>query len=282
MSAAQTGKTQTHQWNGASGCAWVEAQELLDGMYRPLQDLLLQAVPEGGVERVLDVGCGTGSVVLAAAQRLGREGECTGIDISEPMIALARERALAVGSSAHFVVADAQTHAFAAAQFDLILSRFGLMFFNDPVQAFSNLLHATRPGGALCAVVWRGAADNPFMTAAERAAAPLLPELPVRPSQGPGQFAFADPAQVRTILGAGGWSDIDIRPVEVECRFPASELSYYLSRLGPVGLALQAVDEATRARVLDSVRGAFDPYLQGAYVRFVAACWQVRARRASR
>lgn len=279
MNAARTGTTQTHLWNGASGCAWVDAQTLLDGMYRPLQDLLLESVPTGGAVRILDVGCGTGSVVLAAAQRLDRDGESTGVDISEPMIALARERALAVGASARFIVADAQTHAFEPARFDLILSRFGLMFFQDPIQAFANLLQATKPGGELCAVVWRGAADNPFMTAAERAAAPLMPDLPVRPVEGPGQFAFADPQHVRAILSGSGWIDVDIRPVDVVCTFPASELTYYLSRLGPVGLALQAVDEPERARILETVRAAFAPYVHGTEVRFVAACWRVRARR---
>ena len=116
------------------------------------------------------------------------------------------------------------------------------------------------------------------MTTAERAAAPLLPNLPPRRPDGPGQFAFADDRRVRGILEESGWTDIDIRPIDVECTFPETDLVAYLTRLGPVGLILQEADERTRARVVDAVRPAFDPFVHGSDVRFTAACWMVEAR----
>ena len=116
------------------------------------------------------------------------------------------------------------------------------------------------------------------MTTAERAAAPLLPNLPPRRPDGPGQFAFADDRRVHRILEDGGWTDIDIRPIDVECTLPEKDLVVYLTRLGPVGLILQEADERTRARVVEAVRPAFDPYVDGTDVRFTAACWMVEAR----
>jgi len=116
------------------------------------------------------------------------------------------------------------------------------------------------------------------MTTAERAAAPLLPNLPMRRGDAPGQFAFADRGRVYTALAASGWSEIDIRPIDPSCAFPEKELVRYLTRLGPLGRVLDQVDERTRAQVVEKARAAFDPYVHGAEVHFTAACWMVGAR----
>jgi ubiquinone/menaquinone biosynthesis C-methylase UbiE len=277
MNAAQpTYDEQTKHWNATAGCAWVDAQELLDQMFKRLEDLLVDAVAAGS--RVLDVGCGTGGTTLAVARRLGTEGHCVGADVSEPMIAAARARAEREGAPASFIVADVQTHPFERASFDAIISRFGVMFFNDPVQAFANMRRAATDDAALHAIVWRSAAENPFMTTAERAAAALLPNLPDRPADGPGQFAFADPQRVAAILEGAGWSDVDLQAIDVECTLPEKELIGYFTRLGPVGLTLQGEDERTRAQVIEAVRPAFDPFVHGTEVRYTAACWMVSAR----
>ena len=155
------------------------------------------------------------------------------------------------------------------------------MFFKDSVRAFANLRRAATDEALLRFIAWRGPAENPFMTTAERAAAPLLPDLPVRRPDEPGQFAFADPDRIRRILAESGWAGIGIRPVDVSCALPESELVHYLTRLGPVGLALGGVDEQTRAHVIDTVRAAFDPFVQGTEVRFTAACWLVDAHAAA-
>lgn len=276
--AQQTDHPQARLWNGPSGEAWVDTQAVLDGMFQPFEDRLLALTRACDARRVLDVGCGTGGTTLAIARAVGAAGRCTGVDVSAPMIVRAEQRARRTGTAAHFVCADAGTFPFAPARFDLLVSRFGVMFFPDPVQAFANLRRAARPGARLHAFAWRSASENPFMTTAERAAAPLLPALPGRDPDGPGQFAFADPRRVERILHGGGWTDVDIRPLDVACAFPASELLSYLSRMGPVGLFLQDADADTRAGVIATVRPAFEPYVHGTQVRFTAACWQLDAR----
>ncbi|MEO8467499.1 MAG: class I SAM-dependent methyltransferase [Gammaproteobacteria bacterium] len=279
MSAVRKSEAkQGMEWDGRRGNAWVEAQELVDRLFQPFENMLADAVAAEGGRNVLDIGCGTGSTTLVIARNLGASGRVVGVDISGPMIAAARMRVERERLPATFVCADAQTYPFERAAHDTIISRFGVMFFSDPVLAFANLRQSAREGAALRSLVWRSAGDNPFMTVAERAAGALLPNLPSRKPDEPGQFAFADAQRVTGILERSGWKDVDIRPVDVECVFPEHDLVPYLTRLGPVGVALQSADDATRTRVSDAVRAAFDPYVQGAEVRFTAACSMVAAR----
>jgi SAM-dependent methyltransferase len=271
-----TNETQAAIWNGPAGHGWVAAQATLDGMFAPFDVLLANEVRESP-RHLLDIGCGTGGTTLAFARRFGKQCWYTGIDISAPMLERACQRAQAESVAVDFVQGDAQTHAFAAASFDLLISRFGVMFFADPVAAFTNLRRAAMPGARLRAVTFRSPAENPFMLTAERAAQPYLPALPKRAAAAPGQFAFADATRVRGILEAGGWSGIDLEPVDVVCTFPETALELYLTRLGPVGLVLAQAAEATRLQALAAVRAAFQTYVHGAEVRFTAACWMVRA-----
>ncbi|MFF0137604.1 class I SAM-dependent methyltransferase [Streptomyces sp. NPDC005227] len=269
---------QAARWNGPSGNAWVEAQDVVDALYRPLQDLLVEAVPEGRGGRVLDVGCGTGGTTVAVARRLGPEGRCVGVDISGPMLDAARVRAEREDVPVSFVRGDAQDHAFEAGVFDTVVSRFGVMFFDDSVRAFANLRRAARAGAGLRFIAWRDVEENPFMTTAERAAAPLLPDLPERQPDAPGQFALADADRVRRLLEESGWEDIDIRPVDATCVLPADKLVWWFTRFGPVGTALRAADGPTRDRVVETVRPAFAPFIHADEIRFTAACWQIDAR----
>lgn len=265
-------------WNGSAGRAWIQVQSLLDRVLEPFEDLLVRAVATRSAHRVLDVGCGTGATTLAVARLLGVNGEVVGVDISEPMISVARARAAHDGSTATFFRADAQTHPFEPATFDLITSRFGVMFFEDPVCAFANLRRAATVDAELYLFAWRSAAENPFMTTAERAAAPLLPNIPSREPNAPGQFAFADSGRVARILEEGGWADIDIQPLDIPCVFPEKELVHYFTQLGPLGRALHEADEPTRARIIETVRAAFNPYVDRDEVRFNAACWKISAQ----
>lgn len=277
--AAGAQPDQAELWNGPAGRAWVDQQALLDAAFTPIEAWLAEATVRAGARRVLDVGCGTGSTTLAVAGRLGAQGECLGVDISGPMIACARSRASQAEGRVRFVEGDAQSYAFSPDAFDLIVSRFGVMFFADPVAAFANLARAARPGGELALIVWRGAEENDFMTTAERAAEPLLPQFAPRPKDGPGQFAFADPERVHAILAQAGWSGIRVEPVDFPCEFPASGLRSYVTRLGPLGTFLTASDEVTRDRIASAVLPAFERYRGGSHVRFVAACWKIVAQR---
>ncbi|GLQ94225.1 class I SAM-dependent methyltransferase [Dyella acidisoli] len=265
-------------WNGRNGQAWIDGQVLLDRMFKPFEDLLVDSVSTEAVRRVLDVGCGTGSTTLAVTRKLGATSHCVGIDISAPMIAVARARAEQKGASADFLCGDAQTHAFEVARFDRIISRFGVMFFDKPVAAFANLRRAAQDSAGLHVIAWRSTAENPFMTTAERAAASLLPNIPPRRPDAPGQFSFADRHRVESILAGSGWTQIDIQPIDVECSLLEQDLVSYFTRLGPVGQLLQQSDERTRRHVIETVRAAFDPYVHGAVVRYIAACWMVSAK----
>lgn len=276
--AREANKEQEMRWNGHAGQAWVEIQELLDSLFKPFEDLLVKAVAKRAAGSVLDVGCGTGGTTLAIARQLGSTAHCTGVDISEPMIALARDRAVQAALPTRFVRADAQMYEFEAASFDMIVSRFGVMFFDDFVQAFANLRRAAKGGGELTFIAWRSAAENQFMTTTECAAAPLLPNLPARRADEPGQFAFADRHRISTILMESGWDEIDIQAIDVACNLPERELTRYVTLLGPVGLILQKMDDLSRKNVIETIRAAFDPYVHGTEVRFTAACWMVRAR----
>jgi SAM-dependent methyltransferase len=268
---------QIRMWNGVSGHAWIDAQELLDRLYKPFEDLLVDVVAAESPDSVLDVGCGTGATTVAIARRLTATGRATGVDISEPMIAAARARAQDAHVPAHFICGDAQVHSFAAASVDMIVSRFGVMFFDDPVRAFTNLRNAATDNATLRCIAWRSGEENPFMTTAERAAAPLLPALPPRQSDAPGQFGFANEHRVSRILSDSGWSDVDLRPIDVPCSFPEKALVPYVTRFGPLARVLPDADDQTRARVIATVRPAFDRFVHGDEVRFTAACWMIAA-----
>ncbi len=263
-------------WNGHSGRTWVDLQPVLDGMLQPLTEVLVQEVRARSPHCLVDIGCGTGSTTLAAAGALGKDADVLGVDISQPMTEAAIERARREGSAARFACDNAQTYVFAPDSVDMFISRLGVMFFEQPVVAFANLRRAARSDATLCFIAWRSAEENPYMTTAERVAAAVI-KLPAR-QPGPGQFGFADWERTASLLVDGGWTQVDIQPLDVTCAFPESALTSYITRLGPVGVALQQADAATRARVAAAVRPAFDPYVHGDEVRYTAACWIIRAR----
>lgn len=258
-------------WWNAAGQGWARAQDIVDLVLKPFEDLLVAAAKERPRRGVLDIGCGTGAVTRAIADALGDGTTCVGVDISETMIAGAAQH-----SNVRFVVADAQVNEFEE-RFDLIVSRFGVMFFEDPVAAFGNLLRATAPGGELCFITWRSSEENPFMTTAAQAAARLVPDaLPPDPA-GPGPFSLTDADKTRELFEQSGWSGIDIRPVDRTCTMPEELLVPYLSNLGPIARALREAEESARPAMIDTVRSAFDEFVHGDEVRVPAACWQITA-----
>jgi SAM-dependent methyltransferase len=272
-------RDQAALWNDGSGRTWVEMQALLDKVLAPFERLVLDAGFPGEGGRVLDIGCGAGATTLAMARRLGPGGACTGLDISAPLIAAAAARAKAERMpNATFVEGDAQTYPLGAGSFDAVISRFGVMFFDDPEAAFANIRRAARPNGKLAFVAWRSPQENAFMTTAVRAAAPLLPDLPRPEPNAPGQFGFADGERVRGILEASGWSSVDVAPVDVPCELDEADLLVYVTRLGPVGAALRDADKQTRARIVPVLQQAFQPFVKDGIARFDAACWLVTAR----
>jgi SAM-dependent methyltransferase len=253
-------------------------QEVLDRTYASFEKLLVDVAFPGEGGRVLDIGCGAGATTIAMARRLGSRGLSLGVDISAPLVAAAKVRAARERiAAAQFLEADAQTFTFEPQTFDAIISRFGVMFFEDSVAAFANFRHAARQRATLACVVWRSPADNEFISSLPRAVAGLLAIPPVDPDA-PGQFAFADPGRVQSILQESGWSNAEIEPLDVLTTATEGDLLAYVTKLGPIGLALKKEDESMRARVAAALHGAVSPHIQNGVVRFTSACWLVRAR----
>jgi len=265
-------------WNEASGKTWVELQPVLDRTLAPFERLIVDTGYPGEGGNVLDIGCGAGATTLAMARRVGDDGECVGLDISQPLVALAGERAQAEGAAnARFIAGDAQTYAFDPARFDAIISRFGVMFFDDPTAAFANIRRAARDGAKLVFIAWRGPDENDFMTTAARVAAPFLPPAPAPDPHAPGPFAFADGARVTRLLEAGGWSSTQVEKADVPCQVSESNLMAYVTRLGPVGAMLREADEATAQKIKQALPSAFARFVSDGAARFNAACWLVTA-----
>ncbi|RWA77522.1 MAG: class I SAM-dependent methyltransferase [Mesorhizobium sp.] len=276
--SAQPNTRQAALWNDVSGKAWVELRPILDEVLAPFEGLVVDAGYPGEGGNVLDIGCGAGATTLAMARRVGNDGHCVGLDISRPLVALASERArLEKVANASFEVGDAQAYAFESGHFDAVVSRFGVMFFDDPVAAFTNIRQAARRSGKLAFVAWRSPVENDFMTTAARAAAPFLTPAPLPDPDAPGQFAFADGAKVKQILEASGWSSIEVAKADVLCRIAEGELMTYVTRLGPLGAALRDVDQATAEKITTVLPAAFAPFVEEGEARFNAACWLVTA-----
>jgi len=281
MSIANT--DQAERWNSGEDLAhWLDNQARYDRMNEPFTALILDAAAFRPGAQVLDVGCGCGGTTLAAA-RLIAPGQGVGVDLSGPMLARARARAEAAGlGNAVFQQGDAQVHPFGPARFDTVISRFGTMFFADPVAAFANVRSAVRPGGRLIFVCWQPLAANQWLLVPGAALAEHVPPPPGFGSgDGPGMFAFADPDRVRPILAAAGWRDIEItsepRSILVGGGGSVDDAVEFL-RTGSMGrMMLAGADADTVDRAVASVRAALTPYADAEGVHLDAGVWLVQA-----
>lgn len=263
-------------WDRA-GKVWVEQQALLDRIYQPVAEAVVEAADPRNGQAVLDVGCGAGATTFTAAWRTGPEGRAVGVDISPALVELARRRAGEDGlEGVEFLLADAQVHPFAP-DFDAMVSRFGVMFFPDPVAAFANLRRALKPGGRLAFACWRSPQDNPLSLVPLAAAAPFLPEPLTFQKDAPGRFAFADADRVRRILAESGWRKIEIAPLDTTAPGTFDDLMTLSLRVGPLNPALAGADEALRGRVREAVADALAPYVRDGVAAIDAACWLVTA-----
>jgi SAM-dependent methyltransferase len=264
-------------WDRA-GRVWVEHQALLDRIMAPIARAVVDAAGPVNGEAVLDVGCGSGATTFEAAWRTGPTGRAVGVDISGALVELARRRAGEDGiEGVEFLLADAQAHVFGPV-FDAVVSRFGVMFFPDPVAAFANLRQALKPDGRLAFAAWRSPEENPLSLVPLRAAAPFLPEVPRFEKGAPGRFAFADPDRVRAILQAGGWRDVVVAPLDAESLLDFDELMTMSLRVGPLNPFLKDADDATRGKVREAVAAALAPYVKDGVATMTSACWLVTAK----
>lgn len=271
---------QSAYWNGRGGERWRDRQEVQDAQFAPITDLLIaRAAPRAG-ERVLDVGCGCGAITLAFAQRVGAGGHVTGVDISVPMLGRARERAPSA-APVEFILADATTHAFPPAWFDLAVSRFGVMFFADPTAAFANLRTGLCRGGRVVFVCWRAPDDNPWLTVPLAATYEHAPPLPETGPDDPGLFSFSSQERVECILGDAGYTSIGLErhdfTLDIAAGRGLDEAVRAALAIGATAHALEGQPPQTRAAAADAIHVALTPHVAGDTVPLGASIWIVTA-----
>lgn len=269
-------------WDGQEGVEWARDWEHYDDAVRGYQARLTTASAIAAGEQVLDVGCGNGeSTRVAACQAAG--GRVLGVDLSSQMLERAGELASAEAlTNVAFERADAQVHPFERERFDAVISRFGTMFFGDPIAAFTNLAKATRPAGRLVMVAWQGVERNEWLrdiTAALAAGRPLSGP----PVGAPGPFAQADPDTVKRILATAGYDTVDLESVEEPFLLgtDGADAFKYMSTGGVARGMLQGLDDAARARALEALRATMEAHDTGDGVVFGSASWIISARRSA-
>lgn len=265
-------------WNGASGREFVEQRERFERMLGPLKARLLPAARIQDGDSVLDVGCGCGDMTILAARAAGG-GRALGADFSRIQIAEARRLAAAGGvANVRFEVADAQVHPFGAGAFDVLLSSFGVMFFDDPAAAFANLRKALRRGGRLAVLCWRTREENPAFTTGFAEAAAVL-GLRGRPGP-PAALSLASPGRVGALLSGAGFGGIECAPADEPMligRDIDDVLGYERASPG-ASEVLAGLSPAQAAELTGQVRARLAPYASPEGVIMPGAAWLVTAR----
>ncbi|HEX6238508.1 MAG TPA: methyltransferase domain-containing protein [Acidimicrobiales bacterium] len=250
-------------WAQVEGPHYVAEAERYDDLLSEFSDVLFEAADLQPGERVLDVGCGNGGTTIEASARVRPGGAVVGVDVSPPMLALARERARSTGvTEAEFVQADAQVHAFEQPGFDKVISRNGLMFFEDPEAAFANLADALRPGGRIAFVAPEGPDRSEWIMAAGVAAAPYIGIPPGLGPNTPGPYGLADPDRTRAILEKAGFTDIRIEAVTRSMRIGSDveDAIGFIRTMPRVADLFAGAPTDKQHAAIEAVREALVPY----------------------
>jgi SAM-dependent methyltransferase len=266
---------QAELWNGRMGRSWVQVEDYIDRMLAPISDYAVGKINAVGGERIIDIGCGCGTTTIALA---GQGAAVWGVDISEAMIAKAKEKNTGA-TDVHFSVTDAASQAYTQ-DHDGVFSRFGIMFFDQPVAAFSNIRSALKPSGRLMFLCWQSPMENPWISIAGAAVQPFLPDdQPAPDPEAPGPFSLADPARTSSLLEQSGFSDISIEPVvrDIPLGDDLDEVMNFQKQIGPLSGLLETADEATAAKATQAVHEAFEAHVSSDGVSFSAAAWLVSA-----
>jgi SAM-dependent methyltransferase len=267
---------QQEYWNGEAGQRWAQMDARMARLLQPVAEALISHADLSGCRRAIDVGCGGGSQSQLLAQHLGDGATVLGVDISGPLLGVARERA-AAQEGLDFLQADASDHSFEPGSFDLLFSRFGVMFFDDPVAAFTNLHAAMTENARLAFCCWQAPKNNPWVYLSVQAALEHVPPPEPQDPEAPGPFAFADPARLQSLLSAAGFRDIDIAQHVFILRWgEAEDLEgnvRELLQIGPVARLLAEQEEDVRARVLASVIEVLEPHYDGEALNLEGAVW---------
>ncbi len=269
---------QVRAWDGSEGAFWTAQARRFDETLANFHGPFLAAAAIRERDRVLDVGCGTGQATRDVA-RVATNGSALGVDLSSQMIALAREIAAAEGlDNVEFRQSDAQIHPYESAEFDVVISRMGSMFFGDPIAAFANLQRALRPAGRLILLTWQSVTDNEWL-AEFRAASAVGRDLPTPPPDAPGPFALSDPDRVRAILGAAGFTDIAFQALHEPISFGSDPDDAFDFVSSLTGWMREGLDEAGRDTALAALRTTIAEHTGENGVAYQSATWIIQARR---
>jgi len=274
---------QAEFWNSPAARGWADQHARMDRALVPLLEALLQAATPQLGERVLDIGCGSGTTTLELAARVGPSGHVLGADIAETSVARARERIADSGlRQAEVIAADAAAHAFPAASFDLLFSRLGVMFFADPTAAFANIRRAMKASARVVLGVIRAASENVWPAGPTSAVRHLLPPIPTPGPEEPGPFSWADPARVRRILEGAGFREIFLTPLDWPVRLAppggAAEAADFMLVFGPLTRIMPSLPAAQQAAVRSTLETYFKDHDGPEGVTLSAANWIVQAR----
>ncbi len=273
-------QTQREYWSGKVGDEWARYAERIDVMLASLTEPALKLGAFQPGERVLDIGCGGGVTSLAIARQVGAGGAVVGVDLSPQLLDVARDRARQAALPVAFIEADAGAATFDQ-RFDAAFSRFGMMFFDAPTQAFAQIRSAMRPGGRLVFVCWRAIAENPWATTPIDAIRPML-KAPLTPPDldAPGPYSLADEAKLRRILREAGWRDIALarwdEPVPIAGGGSLADAADFAMKIGPCARAI-ADQDLNAAEVKQRLMDHLAPLHNGNGVSMPAACWLVTA-----
>lgn len=262
-------------WNSEVADVWVDQQQVMDATLQPISDILLHRAAGELNERALDVGCGCGDTSLALS-KLGLS--VTGVDVSESMLQHARSR-VSEKADLNFIKADAATYQFNE-PFDLLLSRFGIMFFDKPLAAFQNLRAAMKPEGRMSFVCWQSPKLNHWVSLPMMAVKDLLPEAEAPDPLAPGPFAFADPERIRKTLSGASWKDIEIEDIRWSIKIGRNvdEAVQFVLKIGPLARALRELPAHATEEVQKRVRTTMENKAQSDGVLLEAASWLVSAK----
>ncbi len=270
-------------WNDEAGSRWAALQRRTDAAFSVVTEAALDYAGPAADEAVLDVGCGCGATVLELARRVGPNGNVLGVDVSKAMLDIATERTRRRHlMNVQLVLADASTHRFGEAAFDLAFSRFGVMFFDNPVSAFANIKRSLRDGGRLTFICWRDLAENPWFFVPLAAAKAYLPPQAQPDPESPGPLSFADKDRVYRILQRAGFTAIELNRHDTMMRLSGpNELESaadFATQIGPVSRALAGADASlridVRAAILEVLREHEGP--EGVFLP--ASVWIVSGR----
>ena len=274
-------RLQSEAWNGSESTHWVDHADRYDRQLAPFSDAMLEQVQLESHHSVLDVGCGCGAMTLTVARDVGA---VVGADISTPLLAIARDRARAASvENAEFVVADAQTHPFAEGFFDLVVSQFGLMFFDDPVSAFANLRRALAPGGRAVFVCWQGLEANEWVSVIGAAVAEYASFAEIGGlGGGPGMFALSDSDETTAVLEAAGYTHIEVEAISPTVLLGGGgTLDESIDFLLGTGIArglLGLTETDARAPAIEAIRASLaERYEPGVGVELGTGAWLVSA-----